>query len=319
MRHWYRKLILTSEAASVASLEIDMVTQPAQVTELQVQSASALIPVQTEMQRGELFLAPPFYEHVKVSVVIPALNEAKNLPHVLPRIPTWVHEVLLVPGHSTDDTMEIAQMLIPNVRIVEQEGRGKGAALRSGFAAATGDIIVMLDADGSMNPGEIPAFVGMLLAGADFVKGTRFVQGGGTADMEIHRKLGNWCFTIASNILFGSRYSDLCYGYNAFWTRVLAFLNLDGDGFEIETMMNVRALQGGFKIAEVPSFEAKRIHGFSNLKTISDGWRVLKTLFKERFRQSVYTKNVRFQQIETSVVLVATDTDESLFEREMGA
>lgn len=218
----------------------------------------------------------------RVTVVIPALNEAENLPHVLPRIPNWVHEVILVDGHSVDDTVAVARQLLPTIRIVAQEGRGKGAALRSGFAAATGEIIVMLDADGSTDPGEIPAFVGALLCGADFVKGSRFLQGGGTADMPHHRRLGNAAFVHTVRLLFGGRYSDLCYGYNAFWTRVLPQLQLNGDGFEIETMMNVRALRAGLKVAEVPSFEAARVYGEGRLRTFPDGWRVLKTIYRER-------------------------------------
>src|SRR5437868_14684742 len=107
---------------------------------------------------------------LSVSVVIPTLNEAENLPHVLPRIPDWVDEVLLVDGHSTDRTVEVARELRPDIRIMMQEGRGKGAALRTGFTAASGDLIVMLDADGSTDPAEIPAFVGALLAGADLAK-----------------------------------------------------------------------------------------------------------------------------------------------------
>ena len=222
--------------------------------------------------------------HPSVSVIIPALNEAKNLQYVLPRIPNWVHEVLLVDGNSIDDTVEIARSLCPNIRIVQQQQRGKGAALRAGFAAATGEIIVMLDADGSTDPAEIPAFVGMLLAGADFVKGSRFLQGGGTSDMSFHRKFGNWCFVVISRLLFGGNYSDLCYGYNAFYRHILPQINLDGNGFEIETQMNLRVLRAGFKVAEVPSFEADRIHGVSNLRAIPDGWRVLKTIVRERLR-----------------------------------
>lgn len=221
---------------------------------------------------------------LKVSVVIPALNEAENLPHVLPRIPHWVHEVILVDGYSTDDTITVGQTIWPGIRIIMQEGKGKGAALRTGFAAATGDIIVMLDADGSTNPAEIPAFIGALLAGADFVKGSRFLQGGGTSDMTLFRRLGNWGFTLGVRVLFGGSFSDLCYGYNAFWRKVLHSLELDADGFEVETMMNVRALYSGLRVAEVPSFEADRVYGVSNLRTFPDGWRVLKTIFSEWLR-----------------------------------
>lgn len=218
---------------------------------------------------------------LRVSVVIPTLNEALNLPHVLPRIPTWVYEVLIVDGRSTDDTVAVARRLLPTVRIVEESRPGKGRALRSGFAAATGDVIVMLDADGSTDPGEIAAFVRSLVAGAEFAKGSRFLTGGGTADMSLHRKIGNAAFVALVRLLFGGEFTDLCYGYNAFWAWIVPFLNLDGDGFEIETMMNVRALQIGLSIAEVPSFEAERLHGTSNLNTVRDGLRVVRTILRE--------------------------------------
>jgi glycosyltransferase involved in cell wall biosynthesis len=217
----------------------------------------------------------------KISVVIPALNEEENLPYVLPGIHDFVHEVLLVDGYSTDKTIDMARELCPGIRVVLQEGRGKGAALRTGFNEATGDIIVMLDADGSTDPAEIPAYVGALLAGADFAKGSRFLQGGGTADMPLIRKLGNWFFVFMVRLFFGGGYTDLCYGYNAFWKHVLPTLELDGNGFEIETMMNVRALRVGLKITEVPSFEFKRVYGEGRLKAIPDGWRVLRTILKE--------------------------------------
>jgi glycosyltransferase involved in cell wall biosynthesis len=222
-----------------------------------------------------------------VSVVIPAMNEAENLRVVLPMIPDWVHEVIIVDGHSTDGTPEVALEIRPDARIIHQHGRGKGAALRSGFEAATGEIVVMLDADGSTDPQEIPAFVGALLDGADFAKGSRFLKGGGTSDMTFERKLGNMGFVLMVRTLFGGQYTDLCYGYNAFWRRAIPLLRLDGDGFEIETMMNVRALKVGLDVVEVPSFEHDRIHGTSNLHTFRDGWRVLRTIFKEAFGRTL--------------------------------
>lgn len=241
--------------------------------------STTLLQHNASITNGEVSAHP-----LKVSVVIPALNEAANLPHVLPRIPHWVHEVILVDGYSTDDTIVVGQATWPGIRIIMQEGKGKGAALRTGFAAATGDIIVMLDADGSTNPAEIPAFIGALLAGADFVKGSRFLQGGGTSDMTLFRRLGNWGFTLGVRLLFGGSFSDLCYGYNAFWRKVIHSLELDADGFEVETMMNVRALYSGLRVAEVPSFEADRVYGVSNLRTFPDGWRVLKTIMSEWLR-----------------------------------
>ncbi len=227
-------------------------------------------------------VAVPFGGLPSVSVVVPALNEAPNLPYVLPLIPAWVSEVILVDGGSTDGTADVARALMPEIRIISQTGRGKGNALRSGFASATGDIIVMLDADGSTLPTEIPAFVGVLLAGADFAKGSRFSQGGGSEDISFFRRLGNLYFVLMARLLFGGRYTDLCYGYNAFWRRHLPTLDLDADGFEVETMMNLRALQRGLRVVEVSSFEACRKFGSSRLRAVPDGLRVLRIVLRER-------------------------------------
>ncbi len=199
--------------------------------------------------------ARPRFELPKVSVVIPTINEARNLPYVLPHIPDWVHEVIIVDGRSVDDTVAVARKLRNDVQIVLEPRRGKGAALRAGFAAARGDIIAMLDADGSMNSREIILFVAALMAGADFAKGSRFIQGGGTSDMTLIRMSGNWCLTKAVRILHGETFSDLCYGYVAFWTKHRDELKLSCDGFEIETMLSIRAIKNRLKIFEVPSFE----------------------------------------------------------------
>jgi glycosyltransferase involved in cell wall biosynthesis len=165
--------------------------------------------------------------------------------------------------------------------------RGKGAALQAGFRAATGDIIVMLDADGSMIPEEAIVFVSALMAGADLVKGSRFLQGAGTDDMSLFRMLGNWGLTVMVRLLYGGVFSDLCYGYMAFWTRHVATLHCDCDGFEVETLINVRALKNHLNIVEVASFEAPRISGVSNLRAIPDGWRVLMTILRERAHSPV--------------------------------
>ncbi|WP_381800204.1 glycosyltransferase family 2 protein [Streptomyces niveus] len=223
-----------------------------------------------------LAIAPP------VSVVIPAMNEAENLPYVFKTLPDWIHEVVLVDGNSTDATVRVARELWPDVKVVRQRGRGKGDALISGFAACTGDIIVMVDADGSADGHEIVSYVSALVSGADFAKGSRFANGGGTDDMTLIRKLGNHVLCSVVNAKFGARYTDLCYGYNAFWRHCLDRITLDCTGFEVETLMNIRVVKAGLKVQEIPSHEYDRIHGVSNLRAVRDGLRVLKVILKEK-------------------------------------
>jgi glycosyltransferase involved in cell wall biosynthesis len=219
-----------------------------------------------------------------VTVVIPARNEADNLHFILPLLPREVTEVILVDGSSTDGTVEVARRLRPDVKVVHQVGTGKGNALCSGFEAATGDIIVTMDADGSADPGEIGAFVDALLDGAHFAKGTRFTEGAGSQDITRLRSAGNAVLTRLVNVLFRTHYTDLCYGYNAFWASCVTALNVDCQGFEVETLVNIRASVAGLRICEVPSFEHSRISGVSNLHAISDGLRVLRTIVWERVR-----------------------------------
>lgn len=227
-------------------------------------------------QLGTPRAAPP-----RVSVVVPALNEARNLPYLLTRLPRGLHQVIVVDGHSTDNTVEVARGLCPDVEIIYQDGWGKGNALACGFSACTGDIIVTLDADGSTDAAEIPRFVAALLHGADFAKGTRFAAGGGSADITIVRRMGNRVLTGVVNTLYGTRYTDLCYGYNAFWRHCLPSIDIDCDGFEVETLIHVRLAGSGLSVHEVPSYEQSRVHGLSNLRAVRDGVRVLKTIAAE--------------------------------------
>jgi glycosyltransferase involved in cell wall biosynthesis len=226
--------------------------------------------------------AADYFRFPRVSVVIPAKNEALNLPHVFGTIPGWVDEIVFVDGKSTDDSIAVVQRICPAAKIVRQQGNGKGEALRAGFAECTGDIIVMMDADGSTDGEEIGRFVGALVTGADYVKGSRFASGGGSDDITYTRRLGNLILSRLVNYMFKTRYTDLCYGYNAIWARNLPRLGLDCDGFEVETVMNVRAIKAGLWVHEVPSHEHSRRHGVSNLHIVRDGWRIARVIARER-------------------------------------
>jgi glycosyltransferase involved in cell wall biosynthesis len=219
-------------------------------------------------------------------VVIPTLNEAKNIPHVLATLPDGIFEVVLVDGGSTDGTVDVARSLRPDVRVLQQPATGKGDALATGFAACRGDAVVMLDADGSADGAEIPRFVDALVEGADLAKGSRFLGDGGSSDLSLLRRAGNRMLCGTVNLLFGTRYTDLCYGFNAAWLTSMQRLRLDCRGFEVETLLNIRSARAGLRVTEVPSFEARRLYGRSNLRPMRDGLRVLRTILRERFAAS---------------------------------
>lgn len=245
-------------------------------------------------------ISAPEYSEPTVSIVIPAKNEARNLPHVFEKLPDDC-EVILVDGNSTDDTVSVTNRLRPDITVIGQTRQGKGNALACGFATAKGDFIVMIDADGSNNPAEIPRFVAALKEGADFAKGSRFLAGGGSLDISLIRRFGNFWLNRSVNLLYGTHYTDLCYGYNAFRRECLDVMQLDateiegwgpgamlwGDGFEVETLINVRIAKAGLRVTEVPSFETARHFGASNLNAFSDGLRVLRTIRAE-FRDTTW-------------------------------
>jgi glycosyltransferase involved in cell wall biosynthesis len=250
--------------------------------------------VSSALERGQ---RPHHLARPSVSVVIPGLNEERNLPVVAAHMPDGIDEIVFVNGDSQDNTAEVARELWPGGVHVRQTRKGKGNALACGFAAASSDIIVMIDADGSTDPAEIPRFVDALTSGADFAKGSRFLRGGGSTDITRFRSLGNRHLNGLVNILFATHYTDLCYGYNAFWRHCLEAMYLPdvnatapqwGDGFEIETLINVRLAVRGVKIVEVASHESNRIHGRSNLNPIADGLRILSTIEREFLHKYEY-------------------------------
>ena len=216
-------------------------------------------------------------------MVIPTRNEAANLPWVLDRMPPWVHEVIVVDGLSTDGTVEAARRCRPDVLVVHERRPGKGVAMRSGFGAASGEVIVVMDADGSMDPVEIGLFVEAIEGGADLAKGSRRLPGGGSSDITMVRSVGNQVLLGAANLLLGTRHTELCYGYMALRRSRVPHLALTSDGFEIETEIGERAERAGLAVTEVPSFEAPRRTGASNLHAVRDGLRIVRTLLQVRF------------------------------------
>ncbi|RMI43818.1 glycosyltransferase family 2 protein [Actinomadura harenae] len=229
-----------------------------------------------------------------VTAVVPTLNERENLEWLLPRLYAneELDEIVIVDGESSDGTRELAaayaqDSLVPGphpvVRLISQPPRGKGAAMREGLAAATCDMIIMLDADGSMDPEEFGAFLALLRRGYQFVKGTRYGCGGGSDDLTGLRRLGNRALTWLANRLYRQHWTDLCYGYVAVHRDAVDLLGLRSTGFEIETEMCVNAVRAGLRIAEIASHETERRFGVSNLNTWRDGWRVLRTMVRLRF------------------------------------
>jgi len=217
---------------------------------------------------------------VSVSLVIPARNEAANIAGVLEQIPPSVNEVVLVDGRSRDATLITARWCRPDLRVIVQQGTGKGDALRAGFLATTGDVIVMIDADGSMSPKEIGHFLYFLSNGFDLVKGSRFMAGGVSLDITPIRRVGNWALMRLVNSLYHTHLTDLCYGFCAFHRRYLEHLGLSSTGFEIEAEITVSAVRAGLRIAEVPSVELPRRSGRSNLHAVRDGLRVLRCVLR---------------------------------------
>ena len=229
-------------------------------------------------------------DYPKVSIIVCTLNEALNLPYVLPKIPDWVDEILLVDAHSVDATVEIAKQLCPRIRVLYQTGKGKGDALKLGINEAKGEIVVTIDADGETPPEYIESFVKPLLEGNDFAKGSRLFRKR-PSKMPGYRWFGNKVLAYTCNILYGTRFSDICCGYNSFWKK--DFLKLDLSyakneiGCSMEQRMIVRAKKAGMKIKEVPICSDGRIAGKSVIssvkQSVTQGFRDWFVIIEERF------------------------------------
>jgi glycosyltransferase involved in cell wall biosynthesis len=225
----------------------------------------------------------------KVGVVIPAFNEERNLVPLLIKLKkSGYKNILIVDGKSTDQTVEVAEKM--GAVVIIQSGHGKGSAIREVLSNGYMDVdtLILMDADGSMSPEEIPIFLQALKSGADMVKGSRFLKGGGTHDMSLIRKIGNLFLVSAVNLLCLTGYTDLCYGFLVFNKQSIKRLAplLTSQNFEIEAEILVKAKKLGLNVAEVPSTEFKRRNGASNLKTFRDGFLILQTILREFLKSS---------------------------------
>lgn len=215
-----------------------------------------------------------------ISVVIPTLNEARNIGGMLSKVKDVLrglsYELIVVDGHSRDGTVAIARR--SGARII-YDSLGKGSALLLGMRAARGNIIIAMDADMSNKPKELKLLIAGIEAGYDVCMGSRFLVGGGSDDMPPVRRFGNKVFVTLVNLMYGSHYTDLCYGYRSFSRAAVRRLRLSEKGFGIETEMSIKAKKLGLRILEVPSYEKKRAAGEGKLSSLSDGVRILRTIF----------------------------------------
>lgn len=219
-----------------------------------------------------------------VSIVIPTLNEAKNLPLVIPQVPRLpeIVEVILVDGHSSDGTAEVARQLLPEIRVIYQDGNGKGNAILCAARAATGDYFLLLDADTSHRPEEIPRYIEKAKEGYDLVKGSRYMPGGSTGDAPFFRDLVIRTANTIANLVWRTRFTDICYGMFLIRREHFLSLNLKSQSWDVEWEMMIKARRKGLRIAEVPSREKKRLWGESKLPNYTrSGWIVAKRVFAE--------------------------------------
>ncbi len=235
-----------------------------------------------------MFSSAPDFKSENVGVVIPTFNEEGNIGDVLSQLKTMgYNNLMIIDGQSKDATVKVA--IKNGAKIVLQRGKGKGQAIRQVLTHnyLHTDYLVLMDADGSMDPKEVPVFIEALKKGADVAKGTRFVTGGGTNDMTPMRRFGNALMTLSVNALCNSRYTDICYGFVALNKKAIKKLSplLESNNFEIEAEIFIKAKKAGLTVVEVPSFEYNRKTGQSNLHWFKDGTKIFRIILNSIFEE----------------------------------
>lgn len=219
---------------------------------------------------------------MKVTLLIPARNEADCIGTVLADVdPAVIDEVIVVDGHSTDGTPELVREM--GFKVVDQEGLGYGLAIRTGVKHASGDVITMVDADGSYRLEDIPLLLDCLKKGYDIAYGSRYLPGSGSADDTPIRYAGNMIFTGLLRLMHGVKISDSLFLYVAAHRKVFEALPMTSTGFDYCIEFPIRAHKMGFTYTEVPSFEKARVAGDSKVNAMSDGVMILRTMLRLLF------------------------------------
>ena len=219
----------------------------------------------------------------RVAIIIPTLNEEKNLLRIISNLIHLNYRLVFVDGKSTDNSLSVIRTLCPDVTVLIQKGEGKGSAIIEALNHIEEEFVLTIDADGSHDTNEIDRFIRKLNEGFDVVAGSRYLRGGGSEDLTAVRKIGNKVLVKITNVLYGSRLTDLCYGFRAYRTECLRSLDLKCSGFNIDAEIMAKSLKSGLKVAEVPSFERRRQFGNSKMHALRDGLRILSTIVKVRF------------------------------------
>lgn len=222
---------------------------------------------------------------MQISIVIPTKNEEVTIAEIISGCRPYGDEILVVDGHSSDKTREIAEDL--EARVVLDNGRGKGDGIRVGLQSARGDIVVFIDADGSHDVQDIPDLVKPIIeAKADLVIGSRMIGGSDELHGDIGkfvRIMGSMIITLAINYRFAVRLTDSQNGFRAIRREVGLKLGLKEDIFTIEQEMLIKVLKNGFTVKEVPSHEYARKCGVSGIVVWKMAhqyvWSLIKNLF----------------------------------------
>lgn len=219
-------------------------------------------------------------QNLKVSLVIPCYNEEDGVREVIGRTPKDVDEIVVVDNNCTDRTAEVARSL--GAVVVSERTPGYGAAYKAGLKAATGDVIVTLDGDGTYPPESIPALVGKLVERKlDFLSASRFPLADPKA-MGITNRIGNWVLTATAMVLFFTPIRDSQSGMWVFKRSTLERMRITSDGMPFSQEIKLEAILRGYRFGEEHIAYGARI-GEVKLQKWRDGWLNLTFLFRKRF------------------------------------